>query len=219
MELLNYILVLLYPNSIHHFRCRHCERIFTVRKTLISHLEKIHKDFEGFKFGSATINTNIVYQGAYNERKYGDLPPPKKNPARKKSTLARYFGDRETIKNAENAGILPCPKCPQVFTRKNILRVHLKMAHESEIKADEEQEAEKVDESKPDLTEEGEVSFSKKSSSGSGKKSELKVRVMKRKRKPIQRFNPDDDDDEDLDIGGKFKSPLGHLAHLQRASC
>ena len=163
-------------------------------------MEKIHKDFEGFKYGSATINTNIVYQGAYNERKYGDLPP-KKNPARKKSTLARYFGDRETIKNAENAGILPCPKCPQVFTRRNILKVHMKQEHESEIKADEEQEAKDVDTSKSELTE-NEVSFSKKSS---GKKSEFKVRVMKRKRKPIQRFNPDDDD-EDLDIGGKLKT-------------
>ena len=101
-------------------------------------MEKIHKDFSGFKYGSATINTNVVYQGSYNER-VGTTP--KKNPARnRKSTLARYFGDNETIKQAENAGILPCPKCPQVFTRKNILKVHLRMSHQGEISADEQKE-------------------------------------------------------------------------------
>ena len=101
-------------------------------------MEKIHKDFSGFKYGSATINTNVVYQGSYNER-VGNSP--KKNPARnRKSTLARYFGDNETIKQAENAGILPCPKCPQVFTRKNILKVHLRMSHQGEISADEQKE-------------------------------------------------------------------------------
>ena len=101
-------------------------------------MEKIHKDFSGFKYGSATINTNVVYQGSYNERVGAS---PKKNPARnRKSTLARYFGDNETIKQAENAGILPCPKCPQVFTRKNILKVHLRMSHQGEISADEQKE-------------------------------------------------------------------------------
>ena len=76
------------------------------------------------------MNTNVVYQGSYNEQ-VGTTP--KKNPARnRKSTLARHFGDNETI--------LPCPKCSQVFRQKNILKVHLQMSHQGEISADEQKE-------------------------------------------------------------------------------
>ena len=100
-------------------------------------MKETHKDFSGFKYGSATMNTNVVYQGSYNER----VGTTKKNPAKnQESTLARYFGDNETFKQAENAGILPCPKCPQVFTRKNVLKIHLQMSHQGEISADKQKE-------------------------------------------------------------------------------
>ena len=66
------------------FKCPHCERIFTVKKTLVSHLEKNHKDFSGFKYGSATMNTNIIYTGAYNEQKFADGGTAVKKIKRKK---------------------------------------------------------------------------------------------------------------------------------------
>ena len=188
----------------------------------MSHLERIHKDFSGFKYGSATINTNIVYTGSYNERKYADGGTAVKKVKRKKSTLAKYFGDNETIKMAENAGILPCPKCPQVFTRKNILRVHLKLSHENEIKADEENGID-IDQKPPieiqtEITESSiEKSIEKiiaksaeiaekvpEKSKKSPIKDELKVKVMKRKRQRISQppqSKPQDTEDEILAIG------------------
>ena len=177
-------------------------------------MEKIHKDFSGFKYGSATINTNVVYQGSYNER-VGTSP--KKNPARnRKSTLARYFGDNETIKQAENAGILPCPKCPQVFTRKNILKVHLRMSHQGEISADEQKEKSTKDEpvveedkstaellepiERPDLT----VNERKRVRELSTNSIKVKLTPKRKyKKRKISNTPKIEDDEEDIVLGGK----------------
>ena len=186
----------------------------------MSHLEKIHKDFSGFKYGSATINTNVVYQGSYNERVGAS---PKKNPARnRKSTLARYFGDNETIKQAENAGILPCPKCPQVFTRKNILKVHLRMSHQGEISADEQKEksstnkvdssVEEAEENKLaseeilDPIERPDLSVNERKRVRELSTNSIKVKLTpkrKYKKRKISNTPKIEDDEEDIVIGGK----------------
>ena len=183
-------------------------------------MEKIHKDFSGFKYGSATINTNVVYQGSYNERVGAS---PKKNPARnRKSTLARYFGDNETIKQAENAGILPCPKCPQVFTRKNILKVHLRMSHQGEISADEQKEksstnkvdssVEEAEENKLaseeilDPIERPDLSVNERKRVRELSTNSIKVKLTpkrKYKKRKISNTPKIEDDEEDIVIGGK----------------
>merc|ERR1712183_667678 len=59
------------------FKCRHCQRLFTVRKSLVSHLEKIHNDYSGFKYGSATVNTDTpVFQLTSSSPKYVEAKKP-----------------------------------------------------------------------------------------------------------------------------------------------
>ena len=168
-------------------------------------MEKIHKDFSGFKYGSATINTNVVYQGSYNER-VGTSP--KKNPARnRKSTLARHFGDNETI--------LPCPKCSQVFRQKNILKVHLQMSHQGEISADEQKEKSSVEEAeeeklmseeildpieRPDLTVNERKCARELSTNSIEVKSTPKRKYKKRK---ISNAPKIEDDEKNIVLGGK----------------
>jgi len=104
------------------FKCRHCHRLFTVRKSLISHLERIHDDYEGFAYGSSTVASK---EEAINMRapKSKIKIEGKKNPERKRSSISKYLDGFPT----QNPGIHQCPKCPQVFPRKPLLDMHIKM--------------------------------------------------------------------------------------------
>ena len=49
---------------------------------------------------------------------------------RKKTPVSKYLKDYH-VDLTGNAGIQQCPKCPQVFTRKTILYMHIRMSHKS----------------------------------------------------------------------------------------
>ena len=91
-------------------------------------MEKIHKDFTGCKYGTATVNDKqIVFTG-----KSPRTPSEgKKTPSeRKKTPISKYLKDYH-IDVSTNTAIQQCPKCPQVFTRKAILDMHIRMSHKS----------------------------------------------------------------------------------------
>ncbi len=119
------------------FRCRHCKRLFTVRKSLISHLEKVHEDFDGFSYGTATVNSEkeaLAYKSYRSSPGGGETPSPGvKRPAsdRIKTPISKYLNNFKAD-IAQNPGIQPCPHCRQVFPRKSILDLHVRMTHKKQ---------------------------------------------------------------------------------------
>jgi len=110
------------------FKCQHCDRLFTVRKSLVSHMEKIHKDFTGCKYGTATVNDKqIMFTGKSPRTPVEGKKTPSE---RKKTPISKYLKDYH-IDVSSNTAIQQCPKCPQVFTRKAILDMHIRMSHKS----------------------------------------------------------------------------------------
>jgi len=93
-------------------------------------MEKIHQDFTGCKFGTATVcDEQIIFTG-----KSPRTPTEgKKSPSQRKTTsaISKYLKDYH-VDIAHNPAIQQCPKCPQVFTRKNILDMHIKMSHKGD---------------------------------------------------------------------------------------
>ena len=138
-------------NNYQIFRCRHCHRLFTVRKSLISHLERIHDDYEGFAYGSSTVASK---ESAINMRApKGKVEPVKKTPGRKRTSISKYL-DGISPEMTANPGIQPCPKCPQVFPRKPLLDMHIKMMHKkdkNEAKEDKNEEVKVKTEPKLEL--------------------------------------------------------------------
>ena len=124
--------------SERRFKCRHCKRLFTVRKSLVSHLEKIHFDFSGFKYGTATVNSEQIHvPRANSDTEYTPAKIViKKPPERKRTSISKYLEDYHTD-ISQNPAINACSKCPQVFPRKSILDMHIRMSHKNE-KDDEE---------------------------------------------------------------------------------
>ena len=66
----------------------------------------------------------------------------KKNPERKRSSISKYLDGFASPTIAQNPGIQPCPKCPQVFPRKPLLDMHIKMMHKGEKNATDEDDDE-----------------------------------------------------------------------------
>jgi len=131
------------------FKCKHCDRLFTVRKSLVSHMEKIHQDFTGCKFGTATVcDEQIIFTGKSPKT---PTEGSKKSPSQRKtiSAMSKWLKDFH-VDTSQNAAIQQCPQCPQVFTRKSILDIHIRHAHkdksleENEIKMEESENSQMV---------------------------------------------------------------------------
>ena len=91
-------------------------------------MEKIHKDFTGCKYGTATVNDKqIVFTGKSPRTPVEGKKTPSE---RKKTPISKYLKDYH-IDVSSNVAIQQCPKCPQVFTRKAILDMHIRMSHKS----------------------------------------------------------------------------------------
>ena len=91
-------------------------------------MEKIHKDFTGCKYGTATVNDKqIVFTGKSPRTPVEGKKTPSE---RKKTPISKYLKDYH-IDVSSNTAIQQCPKCPQVFTRKAILDMHIRMSHKS----------------------------------------------------------------------------------------
>ena len=91
-------------------------------------MEKIHKDFTGCKYGTATVNDKqIMFTGKSPRTPVEGKKTPSE---RKKTPISKYLKDYH-IDVSSNTAIQQCPKCPQVFTRKAILDMHIRMSHKS----------------------------------------------------------------------------------------
>ena len=89
-------------------------------------MEKIHKDFTGCKYGTATVNDKqIMFTGKSPRTPVEGKKTPSE---RKKTPISKYLKDYH-IDVSSNTAIQQCPKCPQVFTRKAILDMHIRMSH------------------------------------------------------------------------------------------
>ena len=99
-------------------------------------MERIHDDYEGFAYGSSTVASK---EEAINMRapKSKIKIEGKKNPERKRSSISKYLEGLTFPGSAQNPGIQQCPKCPQVFPRKPLLDMHIKMSHKGENATDE----------------------------------------------------------------------------------
>lgn len=120
-------------NGIPSCRCKYCERLFTVRKSLIQHLERIHKDFGGHKSASATVNIpqsrNSLSEPVISVVPATEITPrPKRKKMSKKSPWSPDNSRTGTPLIDE-----PCSVCNKVFTRQSVLDMHMKMAHGSAV--------------------------------------------------------------------------------------
>ena len=74
-------------------------------------MEKIHQDYTGCKYGTATVNDDqIIFTGKSSKTPIEG----KKSPSlrRKTSAISKYLEDYH-VDISHNPGIQQCPKCPQ----------------------------------------------------------------------------------------------------------
>ena len=114
-----------------------------MRKSLVAHLERIHDDYNGVNYGSATCNDDQFAKNASGGGIRKGTPKsviPKKKPV----IFSQYIEDYNRLEATEATGVQACPLCPQVFIRKTILDMHVRMFHKKKTKEELEEEAERL---------------------------------------------------------------------------
>ncbi len=132
------------------FKCKYCARLFTVKKSLVQHLERIHYDFEGYESASTTCN---MPQSPTFKRKTKPPSGPSLSADRLKRKIkkpnrisldATFMSSADSSKtrnelNLRAPGDFRCEECNRTFTRASVLKVHMQMIH-GDVKTEPEDE-------------------------------------------------------------------------------